>query len=406
MNTKKDNEPLLLKINGKWVNATTWAQSHPGGPETIRRLKGRDATPMFQSLHSEEAWKMVEKMKAVQNETTEMYDRINEQLRESSEESRKAYRVQLAFEKFRQQLTDEGFFTRNWIWDAFYVSSIIFLGALGTWLSYSWPVTASIILGLCMQQAGWIGHDYTHGRGPICDFLGSFVGGIFNGFSRNWWSDKHNTHHCHTNQLGVDSDIQNDPILHLWIPEPSKDVSYRKFQYIYYHIVYAFLYVSWRIQSLSWAWAHRDFKELSLIFLSYLWLSFLPLPVAIGSILIGGWFVAEVVTATHQSEEIYEGIKFDFVVDQFATTRDVLMDSPVGNWFWGGMQFQLVHHLFPIMPKYYYAQVSKKISQWAKENDVEYRTSGPLEILNMNYQTMKKFSQDVPTQKIGQKKTN
>lgn len=221
----------------------------------------------------------------------------------------------------------------------------------------------------------------------------AYIGGIFNGFSRNWWSDKHNTHHCHTNQLGVDSDIQNDPILHLWIPEPSKDVSYRKYQYLYYHFVYAFLYVSWRIQSLQWALSRRDYKGLALISLSYLWLACLPRFVAVFSVVLAGWFVAEVVTATHQSEEIYQDIKFDFVMDQFSTTRDVLTENPLANWFWGGMQFQLVHHLFPIMPKYYYAQVSKRIAQFAKQNAIEYRTSAPAQILKLNYETMKKYSQ-------------
>ena len=78
--------------------------------------------------------------------------------------------------------------------------------------------------------------------------------------------------------------------------------------------------------------------ELFLISLNYLWLALLPLKVAIGSILVGGFLVAEIVTATHQSEEMFSEISFNFVEDQFATTRDVHMSSTFLNWLWGGMQ--------------------------------------------------------------------
>lgn len=85
--------------------------------------------------------------------------------------------------------------------------------------------------------------------------LGRLVGGLFNAFSSEWWSNKHNTHHVHTNQVGVDLDIANDPILHLYIPPPDKEFPLRPYQHLYYHIVYAFLYVSWRAQSFQYAWS-------------------------------------------------------------------------------------------------------------------------------------------------------
>lgn len=31
-----------------------------------------------------------------------------------------------------------------------------------------------------------------------------------------------------------------------------------------------------------------------------------------------------------------EGISYQFAEDQFRTTRDVAVDSSIGNWFWGG----------------------------------------------------------------------
>jgi len=127
--------------------------------------------------------------------------------------------------------------------------------------------------------------------------------------------------------------------------------------------------------------------------INYLWLLYLPLSVSIGSVIFGGWLVAEVVTATHQSEDMLPGASYNFVEDQFATTRDMHSDSYFMNWLWGGMQYQLVHHLFPSMPRYYYPQMVKRVQKFANDNGIEYRASSFLDIIKMNFQTMKKFAQ-------------
>jgi len=222
--------------------------------------------------------------------------------------------------------------------------------------------------------------------------IGTVIGSI-NGFSRFWWTTKHNTHHVHTNQLGVDSDIANDPILHLWIPDESKDYFIRRYQHFYYHVVYAFLYVSWRIQSFQWSWSHGSRAELMLMLINYTWLfAILPWKVAICSVLLGGWLVAEIVTATHQSEEILEEPSFKFCEDQFRTTRDVHSENPVFNFLWGGMQYQLEHHLFPTMPKYRYAALVPLVKKFAADNGIEYKSSPATEIFMMNFNTMKKYA--------------
>ena len=51
--------------------------------------------------------------------------------------------------------------------------------------------------------------------------------------SPTWWSDKHNTHHARTNEVGIDEDIATDPALFLWAPDPKNDVPWRKYQGMY-----------------------------------------------------------------------------------------------------------------------------------------------------------------------------
>jgi len=371
--------PLTIRINDKWVNIEAWKKVHPGGSLTLERFRSNDATDAFFSLHSKEAIQKFTRMKSTDPPKSQSV------ITPSA--------ATLAFRKFKQQLEEEGWFNRNWAWDFFYVSLITFMAIFGTLISYEYPIIASILIGLSMQQAGWMGHDYVHGRGRVSCLLGRLIGGGFNGFSSTWWSNKHNTHHIHTNQMGVDEDIANDPILHLWIPAKDKEFFLRPYQHFYYHLVYSFLYVSWRIQSLQWSFTKGYWSEIFIISMNYIWLMYLPLFVSFFSILIGGWLVAEIVTATHQSEDILDGQSFSFIEDQLRTTRDVELGNFFLNWLWGGMQFQVIHHLFPTMPKYRYSSMVPKVREFTKANGLEYRSSSTLEILKMNYDTMKKFAQ-------------
>jgi len=62
------------------------------------------------------------------------------------------------------------------------------------------------------------------------------------------------------------------------------------------------------------------------------------------------------------------------------------------EWLWGGMQYQLEHHLFPTMPKYNYVRIRPIVKQWAKDNGIEYKCESVWSIWYKNYQTLKHFS--------------
>eukprot|EP00003_Mantamonas_plastica_P012271 TRINITY_DN221_c3_g1_i1.p1 TRINITY_DN221_c3_g1~~TRINITY_DN221_c3_g1_i1.p1 ORF type:complete len:417 (+),score=103.49 TRINITY_DN221_c3_g1_i1:403-1653(+) len=376
--SKKTSDAAALKlcIDGKWIDCTRFARYHPGGEEFITRVAGRDVTDEFHALHSQEACDKVLSMPECKAPEV-----LPPQLSQSA----------LNFRAFRQELEKEGWFVRNWFMDGLLAFGVFFLASLGTYLAWSHPVIGAILIGMSMSQAAWVGHDHIHARGNVSYFLGGNIGALLNAFSRDWWVNKHSTHHVHTNELGVDEDLANDPILHLWIPEESNEVIYRRFQHLYYHFVFAFLFVSWRIQSFMNAYSKQLTTELIGITINYIWLLALPWKVSIGSVLIGGWLTAEVVTATHQSEEyIVEAEGMSFVEQQMRTTRDVNTGNPFMAYLWGGMEYQLEHHLFPKMPRYYFPALVPILEKFAEENGLERRESTVWEILKMNFETYRK----------------
>ena len=47
--------------------------------------------------------------------------------------------------------------------------------------------------------------------------------------------------------------------------------------------------------------------------------------------------------------------------------------TPLQEFLFGGMQYQLEHHLFPIMPRYRYRSLAPIVRKWAKEQGLPYK---------------------------------
>ncbi|CAF4954439.1 unnamed protein product, partial [Rotaria magnacalcarata] len=77
--------------------------------------------------------------------------------------------------------------------------------------------------------------------------------------------------------------------------------------------VYSLLYLSWRWQSIQYSYYSSLYYELAFMLPSYIWLYMLGWQVAVGSVLFGGFLVAIIVTATHQSEEMLNDSSRSFV---------------------------------------------------------------------------------------------
>ena len=190
--------------------------------------------------------------------------------------------------------------------ECLFIAAAFGCAIVGTLIAGSHPIIASLLIGLAMQQAGWIGHDLGHGRGKLSFYVSLANGCLINGFSSNWWSHKHNMHHAFPNRLEYDEDIDLSPVVYLWFPKADADSWHRKYQHIYYPFAYSLNYVSWRIKSLRFVIGSGENLQRVLIALDYIWLFTLPWRVSVASVIIGGLLVALVVTQSHQSETIIQ----------------------------------------------------------------------------------------------------
>merc|ERR1711966_419003 len=184
--------------------------------------------------------------------------------------------------------------------------------------------------------------------------------------------------------------------LYLWQPDPKNDSPMRKFQHLYWPVPFSVLFLYWRFDSIKYVIKEKKWNELGRLVVH--WGSFLALLNA-KTVFLGVWLsgliTATIVTVTHQSEEIFinETLrKYDFTEAQFRSTRDAMMSNWFSDILWGGMQWQLDHHLFPTMPRYKYKALHPLLKEWAAKNGLDFRTSGEIEIMDQNIKLLKNLA--------------
>lgn len=220
------------------------------------------------------------------------------------------------------------------------------------------------------------------------------------------------------NEMGVDEDIATDPFLFQWAPSPEHDSPIRKIQHLVFWIPFSFLFALWRVDSVKVtvdAVANKrpgaQSELYSLMAHYFVLLTVFPLTVIVPAVLLSGLMSALIVTPTHQSEELFEDYQNDWVSAQFQSTRNAVMSNPFSEWLWGGMQYQLEHHLLPGMPRSKYPLLRERLMEFATVNQIPggYRESGEFEILRMNWELYRRVAKmdavegAIPTRgKIGQ----
>eukprot|EP00903_Cladosiphon_okamuranus_P014267 g13251.t1 len=384
--TKPANNRLHVQLGDSFYDLTGWRKMHPAGEHWIDRFAERDATDVMTAFHSDDAFDRLKTLPVVKG-------------REGVEPNT----VTKNFRAFRKELVDAGWFERVWYRDASVLALQLATFAGGIIVARSNPWLGTLVMGIAHTTGGWLAHDMVHGRGKYCTAMRHY-GALACGLSSKWWSEKHNLHHAFTNVIGADEDIIVEPALWLWAPDDERDRPWRKFQHLYWPLPFSLTFLLWRIGSVKTAISQKLKLEGAFLLAHYCLLAALvPLPVAIGHIFLGGWLTATIVTVTHTAEEfsVKGGLPLpsseeggarepSYVETQFKTTRDAVCRDPLSEHLWGGMQYQLEHHLFPTMPRYKYRDLVPLVKKFAEENDLEYKSTGSWEIIQDNINQLKR----------------
>jgi len=269
-------------------------------------------------------------------------------------------------------------------------------------IAVNWEPTDSIWsavgLGLFMTiiftRAVFISHDVLHTQYFKSKSLSFTLSYPFAAFilsnSSSWWDFKHNINH------------------HTWCNVPEKDEDIlamdgaftekykgnkawlRSSKYLIFWGSMFFMYAAFIIQSYNFVLKKKKYKELFLMLLHWpiVWgpiFYFLPFSDAIVVYLVlnftlSPWLAFGFIT-NHLGCEVFEKDESEdltWMELQMRTSRS-LSGGVFVHWFYGGLNTQIEHHLFPKAPRFNLLKVQKMTRDFAQKHNMHYFETTPIE---------------------------
>lgn len=265
----------------------------------------------------------------------------------------------------------------------------------------------TIVMGIGMAGIGMnVMHDANHGSYSTKSWVNKFMGGtiyVLAGNVHNWQVQHNVLHHTYTNIIGHDEDLEAGRIMRF-----SKEAEWHKFhrfQQYYAVFLYGLLTFNWAITT--------DFKQMKNYLkrkLSYgepkspkiLWTTliitkviymgiWIVLPMVIGitwwKVLVGffvmhytaGLILSIVFQLAHVVDEAANPqpnetgeMENTWAIHQLFTTVNFAPKNKIVNWYTGGLNHQIEHHIFPHISHVHYGKIAKIVKETAKECQLPY----------------------------------
>ena len=287
----------------------------------------------------------------------------------------------------------------------------------------AWRLLAAIPLEMFWIQVGFFGHDTGHNqvfeRTEHNRRLGLLCFPLVLGMTFRPWVIKHNLHHAQTNILGEDPDIDH-PILAF-----SDDIArsrtgigkwltrYQAYAYpvLAFFTTLSFRFDAWRYASGNPAVPQKTDRyeterklELGLLFGNMvLWvvipslilgpLTWLPI-FAIGQAFLG-FQMAFVFAPNHKGMPTYtDASHLTFMELQVLTSRNVT-GGPLVDFFYGGLNYQVEHHLFPTMPRTNLGKCHEIVTAFCREIELPFTEEGVYGSCKILFETLDQIGRTV-----------
>ena len=287
------------------------------------------------------------------------------------------------------------------------------LSLIAIYTTYLWSrpsphAVVALAIGCGLAMSGIIfnvHHDAGHGAWSDRRSVNRILAASFDlvGMSSFLWRWKHNRlHHAYPNVEGLDDDIDVAPFARLAPSQPWRP--HHRYQHVYLWLLYPFVTIKWALLD--------DFRELlrgrvgahpirrpdpselalfvggKLFFLA--WMLALPsaihgFGVALGFYLVSqltvGVCTALVFQLAHVVEETTrvssrapeDAERMDWAAHQIASTSDFSRDSRVARLLLGGLNQQVVHHLFPGVSHAHYPALSRVVEGVCRKHGIAYQ---------------------------------
>jgi len=260
-----------------------------------------------------------------------------------------------------------------------------------------WQLVLAAALGIVVTQFGFLGHDGAHSQifrsAAWNEWVSRVLAGLFAGLSYGWWKAKHNRHHATPNQEGRDPDIAPGAIaftptaleqrtgLGGWLARRQGWFFFPLLLLEGVNLHIASIVTLLRPGSVL---PHRRVEAAmviarlaALVIVVFALLppgkagAFLGLQMGVFGLCLGASFAPN-----HKGMPIVPAtMKLDFLRRQVLMSRNV-RGSFLVDFFMGGLNYQIEHHLFPSMPRPNLKKAQPLVRAYCAEHGVAYSEVG------------------------------
>ncbi|HLT60726.1 MAG TPA: acyl-CoA desaturase [Microlunatus sp.] len=261
----------------------------------------------------------------------------------------------------------------------------------GVLLGSSWfQLLIAAALGIVFTQFAFFSHEAAHRQvfasAKHNDRAALWVGSGLVGLSYSWWMSKHSRHHANPNQSGRDPDLKPGALV--FEPEeanpkgPIRAALMRRQGYLFFPLL-LLAGLGLHVDSVRSAFARGSrasklervllilrlagYPALILVLLGPgMGAAFLGVQVAVFGVYMGMSFAPN-----HKGMPIISAkSKLDFVRKQVLTSRNITGRGMTT--FFGGLNYQIEHHLFPNMPRPHLAEAAKLVKEHCAQLKLPY----------------------------------
>ncbi|HMU10649.1 MAG TPA: acyl-CoA desaturase [Ferruginibacter sp.] len=275
---------------------------------------------------------------------------------------------------------------------------LLFIVPMNAWIAMG----MAVVIGVGMAGIGMcVMHDAVHGSYSKKEWVNKLLGGTMYLLGSNVfnWKIQHNyLHHAYTNIEGYDQDIASRGPIRLSQYAPLKKIHH--YQYIHAFLFYGLMTISKLVKDFTQLVEYNKagitrqhhvnptaeyikmvsvkilylfvFIGLPILFTPFSWwqvlIGFFVMHWAAGCILSTVFQMAHVVEGTEQLLPDADGIiEREWAVHELRTTSDFARNNLFLNYFVGGLNFQIEHHLFPNISHIHYREIAPIVERTAKE---------------------------------------
>ena len=310
-------------------------------------------------------------------------------------------RSEADYVELRRIVTQAGLLKRAYLYYLLRAgSSFALLGGavtIAVALPASWLLFSSLLLAVFVVQVALVGHDAGHQevfRSPEKNWtLGLICWSAIAGVPFWYWNDRHNAHHGHTNDPANDPDIQGGGLLAFTADDARGRTGWRLIALRHQGaliVLAAGLLAFWfRIEGV--VYMIRELRGPRR--LAELLLASINVAAWSSAIVLMGWkgaglffctqlfasmYLGALIAPNHKGMPVWaKDAPITFLQRQVLGSRNVT-SHPVWDYIFGGLHYQIEHHLFPTMPRVNLKRCQAIVRPYCEARGLEYTEVDPL----------------------------